>query len=194
MVATRRRCVMIGACAAILMFARLCASEAADPGYELAKACRSNLNMLREATEKCIKSGVTEFPTWAKLQDVRTMLLTSRFLPQQPKPPTLDCEYYLVFKDPQNFDWYCNLHGLVGGDQSTTFRYHEFQFTAYTSSKYMGNPKYKTHADNLLRWVSYEPTVVESFKYHYARNPMTTLIIAGIGLLFCLYIFKNIFY
>lgn len=194
MAVTRQRFAVCGAFAVMLMFAGICRSEAADPGYELAKACRSNLATLREATEKCIESGVKEFPTWAKFRDVRTMILTSRFLAKDPKPPTLDCEYFLIFKDPKNFDWYCNLHGLVGGDQSTTFRYHEFQFTAYTSSKYLGNPKYKTHADNLLRWASYEPTAVENFKYHYARNPMTTLIIAGIGLFFCLYIFRNIFY
>lgn len=194
MMVTGWRFEVFGAFAAVLIFAGVCTSEAADPGYELAKACRSNLTMLREATEKSIESGVKEFPTWAKLQDIRTMILTSRFLPRAPKPPTLDCEYYLIYKDPKNFDWYCNLHGLIGGDQSTTFRYHEYQFTAYTSSKYMGNSKYKTHADNLLRWASYEPTAVENFKYHYARNPMTTLIIAGIGLFFCLYIFRNIFY
>lgn len=188
------RYVMIGALAALMIFTGLCSSEAADPGYELAKACRANLTMLREATEKCLKSGFKEFPTWGKMEDIRTMILTGRFLQKQPQPPTLDCEYFLIFKDPTSFDWYCNLHGLVGGDTSTTFRYHEFQFTTYTSSKYMNNAKYKTHADNLLRWASYDPTAVENFKYHYARNPMTTLLIAGFALLFVIYIFKSIFY
>ncbi|HOY68769.1 MAG TPA: hypothetical protein PLP29_17965 [Candidatus Ozemobacteraceae bacterium] len=167
--------------------------DAAEPGFELAKTCRANLGKLREAVDNAIKAGTTQFPTWGKMQDVYTMILTNKYLPEQPKPPTADCEYYLVFKDPSNFDWYCNLHGLIGGDSSVTFRYHEFQFTAYTNSKFMNIPKYKTHADNLLRWVAYEPTLIESFKYHYARNPMTTLLMAVGALLFVLFIWRNIF-
>jgi len=177
----------------LMILAGSCATEAADPGYELAKMCRANLSKLREATDKCLKSGITQFSPWGRMEDIYMMILTNKFLPERPKPPTLDCEYYMVFKDPDNFDWYCNLHGLVGGDSSVTFRYHEFQFTAYTSSKYMNISKYKTHADNLLRWVSYEPTLAENFKYHYARNPMTTMLMAGLALLFIWFIWRNIF-
>lgn len=193
MILTSRR-LQVSALIALMILAGLCVSEAADPGYEIARACRANLNMLRDATEKRIQSGFTEFPTWAKMSDIRTMILTGRYLPAEIIPPTLDCEYFLVFKNPKTFDWYCNLHGLVGGDGSTTFRYHAYQFTAYTSSKYMNISKYKTHTDNIIGWASYEPTAVENFRYHYARNPMTTLLLTGLGIFTCLYILKSLFY
>ncbi|HEY9070736.1 MAG TPA: hypothetical protein VIV61_10815 [Candidatus Ozemobacteraceae bacterium] len=179
-------------CMAILLFP-LQPVKAAEPGFELAKACRANLARLREATEKAIKAGITQFPMWGKMQDVYTMILTNKYLPERPQPPTADCEYFMVFKDPTTYDWYCNLHGLIGGDSSVTFRYHEYQFTAYTNSKFMNIPKYKTHADNLLRWVAYDPTLIESFKYHYARNPMTTLLMGCGALLFVLFIWRNLF-
>ncbi|NLI77397.1 MAG: hypothetical protein GX442_13270 [Candidatus Riflebacteria bacterium] len=180
---------------AVLLFAGALAVPArgVEPGFEIIKACRANLTMLNEATAQYIKDGNTQLPTWDKFQNVYTMCLSTKYIPVKPVSPTADCEYFLVCKNLENFDWYCNLHGLIGGDKTYTFRYHEYQVTARINTKYLTIGKYKSHADNLLRWCGYAPTLMEDVKYHYARNPFSTLVIVGIGLLFVFFVYRNVF-
>ncbi len=166
---------------------------AVEPGFEITKACRANLTMLNEATAKYVKDGNTQLPTWDKFDNMFTMCLGTKYVPKKPIPPTPDCEYFFVCKNLDNFDWYCNIHGVIGGDKRYTFRYHEYQFTAQVNTKYLTISKYKTHDENLLRWCGYVPTLMEDIKYQYARNPFTTMVIVGFGLMFVWFVYRNIF-
>ncbi|MBF0543815.1 MAG: hypothetical protein HQM08_05245 [Candidatus Riflebacteria bacterium] len=166
---------------------------ATDGSNELQKACRENLRKLRAAMENFLKNEKQEIPTWAKFESVYKMLLTTKYLPEVPISPTVDCRYFLVYKSPKVFDWYCDLHGVETGDEKITFRYHEFQFTGQVNSKYLDVEKYKRHAENLRRWIRYSPTLVENIKYQYARNPTTTILMVIFGSLIVYFIYKNVF-
>ncbi|MBI3037592.1 hypothetical protein HYY75_00880 [bacterium] len=165
----------------------------ADASFEIALACKSNLKMLREGLSNYINEGSKDLPTWDTFEHVFNMALTSKYIPKKPVPPTLDCKYFLVYKSPEIFDWYCSIHGVISGDKSITFRYHEFEFKGIISSKYLGVPQYKTHADELERWIGYSPTLVESIKFNFEKNPTSTLIKVGLGLIFLIFIYKKIF-
>ena len=166
---------------------------AIDPGFELAKSCRAHLTVLNAATKKCIADGTMGFPTWDTFEHVYTMLLSTKYVPQKPTKPTPDCEYFIVFMNVNNYDWYCNLHGVESGDRSITIRYHEYSFPSKVNSKYMSIPKYKSHYDNIVRWVGYTPTLWEDVKYRYTRNPLTTIIYVIFGVLAAYFTYKNIY-
>ena len=166
---------------------------ASDPSNEKQRACRENLKIMHEAVEKFMKNERTDLPTWSKLDDIYTMFLTGKYLPSKPVSPTSDCRYYFLMKNREIFDWYCDLHGCLSGDERVTFRYHEYQFTGLINSKYMDISKYKEHAENLRRWTRYSPTLVENIKFHYTQNPTTTILAVILGLAFLWFVFKNVF-
>jgi len=168
-------------------------SMGVEPGFEMTKACRANLAMLNKATAQYIKDGHGNLPTWGRLKEVYMMCLTTKYLPKLPDLPTPDCAYFLVYSSGENFDWYCDLHGLIGGDKTYTFRYHEFQIQARANSKYYSIGKYKTHDDNLLRWCGYVPTLTEDIKYHYSRNPFSTVVFVILGLFAAWFVYRNVF-
>lgn len=164
-----------------------------EPGFEITKECRANLKMLNDTTAKYINDGNYNLPNWGTLESIRVMCFGAKYLPSIPKPPTLDCEYYFIMKDLNHYDWYCNIHGLLGGDKAYTFRYHEYQFTAYIKTLYLYSDKYRQHQENIIRWTNYNPTLMENIKFHYKRNPLyTTILIIG-GFLFLIFVYRNIF-
>ncbi|MFZ2958425.1 MAG: hypothetical protein WA705_16175 [Candidatus Ozemobacteraceae bacterium] len=167
--------------------------HAADQSNEKLRACRDNLKMMRDAVEKYMKNERSDLPTWAKFDDLYMMFLTNKYIPQKPVPPTSDCQYFFVMKNREFFDCYCDLHGVLSGDERVTFRYHEFQFTSIINSKYLDIAKYKSHADNLRRWTRYSPTLVENIKYQYTKNPTTTVILVVFGLGVIWFIYRNVF-
>ncbi|MBF0498663.1 MAG: hypothetical protein HQM09_00905 [Candidatus Riflebacteria bacterium] len=180
---------------AILIFITWCNAPllAVDPSNDKARACRDNLKMMRDAVEKYMKNERSDLPTWSKFDDMYTMFLTNKYLPQKPVLPTSDCRYFFVMKSHDVYDWYCDLHGVLTGDERVTFRYHEFQFTGLINSKYLEISKYREHAENLRRWIRYSPTLVENIKFNYTQNPTTTLIFVLLGLGFVIFVLKNVF-
>ena len=162
-------------------------------GHTITRDCRKNMKEMKEAIEAYMAAGNQNVPTWDSFEHIYTMLLSCKFMKKKPKPPTPDCEYFFIYKDKAHYDWYCSLHGTLSGDKSQTFRYHEFEITAKTSSIYKGNKKYDQHVKNLVRWGSYSPTLMENVIFHYRRNPTITLIIVIVGLACVYFVYKNIF-
>ncbi|MBF0408519.1 MAG: hypothetical protein HQM10_14305 [Candidatus Riflebacteria bacterium] len=169
------------------------ASAATDKSYDLQKSCRENLRKLKTALEDFIQKENKDIPEWATFDSVYKMLLTTKYLPDLPVLPTSDCSYFLVYKSPKVFDWYCDLHGVENGDEKVTFRYHEFQFTGQIATKYLAVEKYKRHAENLRRWLRYSPTLMENIQFHYKRNPTSTVLMVVVGLFVLLFIYRNVF-
>jgi len=167
---------------------------AADPSYEKTNACRNNLKNLKGALEKALKArSDLELPKWGPMEDVFNLALAGTHLPQKPVGPTLDCRYFLVCKNRQTWDWLCDLHGTLDGGESLTFRYHEFQFTAKVNRQYEDVVQYKQHLERMRSWLSYSPSVMESLKFRYQQNPTTAVILAVLGVVVILFIYRNVF-
>ncbi len=167
--------------------------QGADPSFEKNRECRANIKMLNEATEKFFQENQQELPLWADFEQVYTMVLTTKYVPKKPVPPLPDCGYFLMYRNPKDFSWYCNLHGMNSGDESISFRYHEYRFTAHVQTKYLTHPKYKSHYDELNRWTSYSPTLVENLKFHYNRNPSSTIVLVLIAVAVLWFLVRNLF-
>lgn len=165
------------------------AAFAVDTGKVITNECRKNLKWLNELTERFIKETNGRIPQWDSYQALKKKFITSDYLPNDPKPPTTDCKYYLVSNDPNDFQWYCRLHGVLEGDKTLVFRYKEHRIMAKTSSQYMSREQYKTDTLELLRRTNYTPRPMEWIKYHYNMNPITTglTLVACIGLFLFLY-------
>jgi len=167
--------------------------HAVDPSFEMNRLCRSNIKMLNDATAKFFSENQQDLPLWADFNQVYTMILTTKYVPTKPVPPLPDCGYYLMYRNPKDFSWYCNLHGMNAGDESISFRYHEYRFTAYVQTKFLTHPKYKSHYDELNRWTSYSPTLMENMKFQYNRNPTSTIVMGIIGLGVLWFLYRNLF-
>lgn len=166
---------------------------AEDTGKAITHQCRQNLKMLNDGTAKFLKENESGIPAWGKYETIKTSLIDYNYFPKDPEPPTPDCRYYLVSVSRDDFQWYCDLHGVLEGDKTVTFRYHEHKLMAKTSTRYENIPKYKDHIKDLLRWTEYDPTPVEKLKFYYNMNPTTTLILAIGGLFLLIFLYKNVF-
>ncbi len=165
-----------------------------DLGFEIVKSCRKNMIMLREGTEKCIKETHPEIPIdVTPFDQVYTMVLTGKYIPQKPGSPTIDCKYSLVYKSPDNWDWFCAIHGVINGNETLTIPYHEFEFTVPFNTNFLEMKKYKSHFDNVMNWTMYSRTLNEAIKFHYRKNPTTTLIMVIVGAAFVWYVYRSIF-
>lgn len=165
---------------------------AADTGKLITNQCRQNLKMLNEITEKFVKDTGDHLPPWAQYKTVKSSLMSFDYLPKDPVGPTPDCKYYLVSNSRDDFQWYCGLHGVLEGEKTITFQYHEHRIMAKTTSRYMNNSRYKDHTSDLLRWTEYTPTPVERFKYQYNMNPLSTiLLLSGLFVVF-LFVYRNL--
>jgi hypothetical protein len=165
----------------------------ADPGFDITQKCRKNIKAVNEAIKAYLADGKTGIPSWDTLENIQTMLLSTKYLKDTPVGPTPDCTYFLVFQGPEIFDSYCDVHGLLDGDQSITFRYREFQFSAKVNSRYFNVAKYKSHHERLMSRVGYSPTLMENIKFHYRKNPFTTGVFVVVGVLFVWFIYRNVF-
>ena len=156
---------------------------AADTGKLITNQCRQNLKTLNETTAKFVKDTNEHLPPWARYDTVKSSLMSFDYLPKDPVPPTPDCKYFLISNSREDFQWYCSLHGVLDGEKTITFQYHEHRIMAKTTQRYMTNKRYQDHNSDLLRCTEYTPTPVERFKYHYNMNPLSTiLIMSGIVL------------
>jgi hypothetical protein len=166
--------------------------HADDTGKVITNQCRQNLKMLNEGTRKFLQESDSAIPIWGKYETIKSSLIDYNYYPKDPVPPTRDCHYYLVSTSRDDFQWYCDLHGVLEGEKTITFRYHEHQLMAKTSSRYANIPKYADHVKDLLRWTEYNPTPVEKLKFYYNMNPMTTVIGLVGGFLLLLFIYRNV--
>lgn len=167
---------------------------AIDPSFEITRNCRENMKLMRDATIEFYKNEKkSDLPTWAKFDDLYMMYFAGKYMKTKPVPPTTDCSYFLILKSPADFEYYCELHGMPNGDQKITFRYHEYQFTSVINSKYLDNKKYKDHSERLQRWTRYAPTLGENIKFHYRKNPISTMVMVVLGLCFVFFVYKNVF-
>jgi hypothetical protein len=166
---------------------------AIDTGKLITNECRANLKMLNEVTKKYLEENDSGLPAWSTYKNVKDMLIGVKYLPKDPVPPTRDCQYYLVSLGTHDFQWYCNLHGVIDGDKTITFNYHEHKIMAKTSSRYMQIEKYEKHTNDLLRWTEYNPTISEKLKYNYNKNPVTTVFIAVFVVMVIWFIYRNVF-
>lgn len=163
-------------------------------GQTINMKCRENLRMLNEATANYINETRTPaLPPWTTFENAKNMLLGLDYLPKDPEPPTENCKYFLVSSDLRDFQWYCNLHGVLEGDKTISFRYQEHQLQARTNSKYNHIKNYQQHTQNLLRWTEYHPSPMENLKYYYNSSPVTTIITVTIAFLLLVYFYRRIF-
>ncbi len=166
--------------------------RAEDTGKVINNRCRANLKMLNEATAKFLAENDSGLPSWANHQTVTMSLIDRKYFAEQLVPPTRDCKYYLVAVSREDYQWYCDLHGVLEGEKTVTFMYHEHRLMGKTTSRYANIEKYREHVKDMLRWTEYSPTPMEKLKYQYNMNPLTTILLAigGVGLL--IFVYRNI--
>lgn len=178
---------------AILVLALPTASFCRDGGRELTNACRSNLEKLNKITATYIENHPNQIlPPWSNMDTFITMIVGPEYLERPPETPTAHCGYNLVFLNRQQFDWYCDLHGVLEGDRRLTIPYHEFEIHAFTDSRYETIRNYQEHTRDLLRWTQYRRSPIEMLKYHYNRSPTATIVISSIGLLIFIYVYRQL--
>lgn len=164
---------------------------AEDTGKVITGLCRQNLKMLNEGTRKFLSENDSGIPMWSKYDTIKTSLMDYNYYPKDPVSPTRDCHYFLVSVSRDDYQWYCDLHGVLDGEKTVTFQYHEHRLMAKTSSRYAHVPKYAEHVRDLLRWTDYNATPTEKFKYYYNMNPLTTIILLVGGTLLLLFVYRN---
>ena len=170
-------------------------SYAANVSRELNNKCRQNLKILNNGTQLMLKQTSRELPKWVSYkQAIKDFLYPEKYLENKTiVPPTVDCDYYLVSNDNNDYQWLCYLHGVLEGNQTLSFRYHEHQFQGKVSDRFMNNEQYKKHYQNMLHWTEYSPTPKEFLIYHYNMNPIVTTITCVVLVLGSFYLIKSFF-
>ncbi|MDD3148443.1 MAG: hypothetical protein PHD82_14210 [Candidatus Riflebacteria bacterium] len=178
----------------ILMIALCCSCQttsAEDTGKLINNRCRANLKALNEGTAKFLAENDSGLPSWANFDTISSSLIDKKYL-SKPEPPTRDCKYFLVSVSRDDYQWYCDLHGVLEGEKTVTFMYHEHRLMGKTTSRYAKIEKYRDHTLELLRWTDYHPTPVEKLKYHYNSNPLTTIILGIVGIILLIFVYRNV--
>ena len=167
----------------------------ANVGREINNKCRQNLKLLNAGTEKLRKTTSFNLPKWASYkQAIKDFLYPDKYLEDKEiVGPTPNCEYYLVSNDKDEYQWLCYLHGVLEGDNTLSFRYHEYQLQGKTSSRFMNNTEYKKHVQSMLHWTEYSPTPKEFFIYHYNMNPIVTTVTTVFLIALSIYLIKSFF-
>ena len=180
-----------------LVFALLISvmSFAANVGREINNKCRQNLKLLNTGTEKMIKATSYSLPKWTTYkQAIKDFLYPDKYLEGKSiVGPTPDCDYYLVSDDKNEFQWLCYLHGVLEGDKTMSFRYHEHQLQGKTTTKFINNEEYKKHVQSMLHWTEYTPTPKEFIIYHYNMNPIVTTVTCIFFIALSIYLVKSFF-
>lgn len=169
---------------------------AANPGRDINNKCRQNLKLLNSATQTFLKKNSDYvLTTWSTYQQaVGSFLDADKYLDgKKIVGPTHDCEYYLISINRNDFQWLCNLHGVIEGDQNLSLKYHEFLLQGKSNSKYMGVENYKKHVQDMVRWTEYTLTPVEFFKYNYNMNPVITTVLTVLLAAVSFYLLKSFF-
>ncbi len=166
-------------------------ASALDTGKIITNQCRQNLKMLKERTQKFLDENEDGLPMWASYDVVKSTLIGHNYFPDDPVSPTRDCVYNVVSVGGGDFQWVCNIHGVLDGEKTITFRYHEHRIIAKVSARYDSVPKYKDHVKDLYRWTNYSPTAMEKIKFYYNMNPLTTIILLIGGVLLMFFVYRN---
>ena len=167
-------------------------ARAEDTGKVINNRCRANLKMLNEAVAKFLAENDSGLPSWANYETVALSLIDRKYFAGKLEAPTRDCKYNLVAVSRNDYQWYCDLHGVLDGENSVTFMYHEHRLTGKTTKRYENIERYKQHTKDLLRWTEYQQTPGEKFKFHYNSNPLTTIILSILGVLIIIFIYRNV--
>ncbi|NCB37763.1 MAG: hypothetical protein EOM80_03250 [Erysipelotrichia bacterium] len=185
------RMISLAASIIIVLSAPLTAE---DTGKLLTGKCRQNLKILNDGTDKFLAENNLGLPFWGNLATIKNSLIDDKYFTGTIEPPTKDCQYFLVSNSRDDYQWYCNLHGVMEGEKTISFRYHEYRITAKTTSRYENIDKYSDHIKELLRWTEYQPTPMEKLKYHYNMNPLTTTLMGIVGIFLLIIVWRNLFY
>lgn len=166
--------------------------HAEDTGKLITNKCRANLKMLNDGTARFLAENDAGLPFWGNYDTILASLIDSKYFASKPEAPTRDCKYNLVSVSRDDYQWYCDIHGVLEGEKTVTFRYHEHRLMGKTTSRYANIQKYRDHVKDLLRWTEYAPTPVEKLKYHYNMNPLTTIILGIVGVIVMFLIYRNV--
>lgn len=166
--------------------------RAEDTGKIINNQCRANLKTLNEGTAKFLSENDSGLPSWTNYQTIFSSLIDPRYFSAKPEPPTRDCKYNLVAISRDDYQWYCDLHGVLNGEKTVTFMYHEHRLMGKTTNRYQNIEKYREHVKDLLRWTEYRPTPMEKLKFHYNMNPLSTIIFSIGGLMLLIFVYRNI--
>ena len=152
---------------------------AANPSKEIDNKCRQNLKALNAATKQMLEEKEYNMHPWVSLKqagniytDFDKYIDVSKIV-----GPTPSCEYFMVYKDKNDYEWLCNLHGVMEGEL-ITLKYHEYQLHGRINSKYQTNKEYEKHSKGMLMWTEYSLTPKEFFLYQYNTNPILTTVIS----------------
>ncbi len=180
----------------LLLLSFLCltlqAVLAEDTGKLINNKCRANLKTLNEGTAKFLAEKDLGLPMWANLETVTSSLIDQKYFAEKIEPPTRDCKYNLVAVSRDDYQWYCDLHGVLEGEKSVTFMYHEHRLMGKTSKRYENIPRYKEHVKDMLRWTEYQPTPGEKLRYQYNSSPITTIIMCIFAVIVLIFIYRNV--
>lgn len=165
--------------------------SALTPSAEVNQKCMANLEKLAATLKKFLaEGGKTELPEYLNMKEI-SRILGAKYLPQPPQGIVHDCAYFLMFKNANAFDFCCNVHGCLRGDDKISIRYYEYGFTPQINSRWKQNSKYNEHIEYLRRWSVYSPTVVERLKFNYGNNPSTTIVIVVFGLIVLWFLYRS---
>lgn len=155
---------------------------AENTGRIINNKCISNLKNLNQATKKMLENHSYELPRWRAFEAFYKDTSLHEHLEEKPSSPTVDCRYFLVSLSKNDYQWCCDLHGVMSGDQTVSFMYHEHASVGRINSKYEQIEEYNGHVKTMLHWTNYRQTFTEYLKYNYNMNPITTiLVIIGVG-------------
>ena len=118
--------ILLIAIATVLLFAN--SVYAVNTGKEINNKCRSNLKLLNAGTAAMLKNNTKyDLPKWLTLaQATNSFLDPEKYLENKKiEGPTPDCQYFLVSLNNDEYQWLCNLHGVIDGDKTVSFRYRE---------------------------------------------------------------------
>lgn len=166
---------------------------AENTGRIINNKCSNNLKTLNEATKQLLENHQYELPQWRSFEAFYEDSDLYKHLKEKPISPTVDCRYFLVSLNKNDYQWCCDLHGVVNGDKTVSFMYHEHATVGKINSKYEEIEEYSGHAKTMLHWTNYQQTFTEYLKYNYNMNPITT-IISIIGVLIIAFVVYRTIY
>ena len=165
---------------------------AGDTGKQINVMCRNNLKMLNQGTKELLSNEKIIMHPWTSYEDFIKKASLEKYIKETPKSPTIDCNYFLVNKG-NNFQWCCSLHGVVDGNKTITFKYHEYELMAKTNSEFESIPEYSKHEKDILGWLDYSRSPKEMLIFNFNANPIVTTIFCIIVLFITLFLIKTIY-
>ena len=166
---------------------------AENTGKIINNKCRTNLKLLNESTQKMLEKHNYDLPPWRPLEVFYKETKLFEVLDKLPTPPTLDCRYYLASLGSKDYQWCCELHGVIDGDKTVSFKYHEHAMMGKINSKYEKIPEYSVAVKSMLHWTNYRQTFSELMIYHFNMNPISTILFGIFAITIVYVIYKAIY-